>query len=59
METKSMVYNLIKRIYDRGNYNIDNLISKLNVYYALEQIPTKEYEELMSIIKEDNLESQV
>lgn len=59
MGTKSIIYNLIKRIYDRGNYDADNLFNKLNVYYALEQISSEEYEELMILIKGCNTEHLV
>lgn len=59
MGTKSIIYNLIKRIYDRENYDADNLFNKLNVYYALEQISSEEYEELMILIKGCNTEHLV
>lgn len=45
-----MTYRLCKRIIDRGNYDKDDMMKKLNVFLLNNQLTDEEYQELVNII---------
>lgn len=48
-----MVYNLMKRIIERGNYNRTDMQTKLDVYLAFDRITQEQYEELSALIQSE------
>ncbi len=46
-----MAYKLMKRIIERGGYNIDDVMEKLDTFYAAGRMTKEEYEELMGMIQ--------
>lgn len=47
-----MAYKLLKIIIARGNYDKEDMMNKLDAYFAFGRITTEEYNELMTIINE-------
>lgn len=45
-----MAYKLMKRIIERGGYNIDDVMEKLDTFYAAGRMTKEQYEELMDMI---------
>ncbi len=45
-----MAYKLMKRIIERGGYDIDDVMEKLDTFYAAGRMTKEEYEELMGKI---------
>ena len=50
MEGKSMTYKLMKRIIEKGNYDKDNTLQKLDVFLMVDRITVEEYQELVEMI---------
>ncbi len=50
MEGKSMTYKLMKRIIEKGNYDKDNTLQKLDVFLMADRITVEEYQELVEMI---------
>lgn len=50
MEGKSMTYKLMKRIIEKGNYDKDNILQKLDVFLMADRITVEEYQELVEMI---------
>ena len=48
-----MVYKLMKRILERGNYDGVDMQKKLDVYLAFNRITQEQYEELCTFIQEE------
>ncbi len=48
-----MVYKLMKRILERGNYEKADMQKKLDVYLAFSRITQEQYEELCTFIQEE------
>ena len=46
-----MVYNLMKRIIEKGNYDPVDMQTKLDVYFAYGRITQEQYEELSGMIE--------
>lgn len=44
------VYDLCKFLIDRQRYSYDNMLKKVNVFYANNQLVDKEYTELLTIM---------
>lgn len=50
MDGKSMTYKLMKRIIEKGNYDKDNTLQKLDVFLMADRITVEEYQELVEMI---------
>ena len=50
MEGKSMTYKLMKRIIEKGHYDKDNTLQKLDVFLMADRITVEEYQELVEMI---------
>ncbi len=48
-----MLYKLMKRILERGNYDKADMQKKLDVYLAFNRITQEQYEELCTFIQEE------
>ena len=48
-----MVYKLMKRILERGNYERADMQKKLDVYLAFNRITQEQYEELSAFIQRE------
>ena len=48
-----MVYKLMKRILERGNYEKADMQKKLDVYMAFSRITQEQYEELSIFMQEE------
>ncbi|ASN72266.1 hypothetical protein 10S12_4 [uncultured Caudovirales phage] len=42
-----MLYNLLKNLIEKNHYEKEDMINKLNVFFAFSQITEEEYQELM------------
>ena len=47
-----MAYRLMKRIIERGGYDRDDVMDKLDTYYASGRLSKEQYEELMGMVGE-------
>ena len=47
-----MTYNLMKRIIERGNYDLESTMEKLDAFLAADRITTEQYTELAKLAKE-------
>ena len=45
-----MAYKLMKRIIERGGYDKDDVLDKLDTYYATGRLTTEQYEELVAMV---------
>ena len=45
-----MAYNLMKRIIERGGYDKDATMDKLDAFLAADRLSTEEYTELVNLI---------
>lgn len=46
-----MLYNVLKRAIERGNYKSkDDIAEKISVLYANNQLDTEQYEELINLL---------
>lgn len=45
-----MLYKVLKRTIERGNYDLDDMQEKLDVFYAGDRITTTQYNELTALI---------
>ena len=50
MEGNSMIYKLMKRIIEKGNYDKDSTLQKLDVFLMADRITVEEYQELVEMI---------
>jgi hypothetical protein len=50
MEDGNMTYKLLKRIIQRGNYDKESMMQKLDVFLLADRITTEEYQELVEMI---------
>lgn len=50
MEGNSMTYKLMKRIIEKGNYDKDSTLQKLDVFLMADRITVEEYQELVEMI---------
>lgn len=50
MEGNSMTYKLMKRIIEKGNYDKDSTLQKLDVFLMVDRITVEEYQELVEMI---------
>ena len=50
MEGNNMTYKLMKRIIEKGNYDKDNTLQKLDVFLMADRITVEEYQELVEMI---------
>lgn len=46
-----MIYKLVKRIITSGNYDKEDLTTKLDVYLMYNRITQEQYEELLDMMK--------
>lgn len=56
LEDNSMTYKLMKRIIERGDYEVESTLKKLDVFLMKDRITIEEYDELVDMvnkIKED------
>ena len=44
------IYELLKRMISTENYEKEDMISKLNVFYAVNQLTKEQYLELMGLV---------
>lgn len=49
-----MAYRLIKAIIARGNYNKQNILEKIDAFYAFDKITTEQYKELVTLTEDDS-----
>ncbi len=47
----TLAYKLMKRIIDRGDYDKDDVMNKLDAYLAADRITLDEYNELMALVE--------
>jgi hypothetical protein len=45
-----MAYKLMKRIIERGGYNKDDVMDKLDAFLAADRITTEQYQELVALV---------
>ena len=45
-----MAYKLMKRIIERGGYDLDDVMEKLDTFYAAGRMTKEQYTELMGMI---------
>ena len=50
MEGNSMTYKLMKRIIEKGKYDKDSTLQKLDVFLMADRITVEEYQELVEMI---------
>lgn len=48
-----MAYNLMKRIIERGSYDRDDVMEKLDTFYAAGRLTTQQYNELAAMANPD------
>lgn len=46
-------YTLMKRIIERGDYDVEEIMNKLDAFLAADRITTAEYQELVSMLRND------
>lgn len=46
----NLTYNLMKRIIQKGNYDKDDVMNKLDVFFAGDRITKEEYKELAAMV---------
>lgn len=46
-----MAYNLMKRIIQRGGYDKDDVMNKLDAFLAADRITTAQYQELVGMLE--------
>ena len=46
-----MTYNLMKRIIERGGFDREDVLEKLDTFYAADRITTEQYNELVKLAK--------
>lgn len=51
-----MVYSIAKNLIERKEFEKDNIIKKLNVFFMFEQLTENEYEELLNLINNPRAE---
>lgn len=47
----TLAYKLMKRIIERGDYDREDVMNKLDAYLAADRITLEEYNELMAIVE--------
>lgn len=45
-----MLYNLLKNLIENNHYEKEDMINKLNVFYAFNQITLEQYTELIGVV---------
>lgn len=45
-----MAYKVMKRIIERGDYDKEDVLNKLDTYYATGRLNTEQYEELVALV---------
>lgn len=45
-----MAYKLMKRIIERGDYDKDDVLDKLDTFYAAGRMTKEQYEELVALV---------
>lgn len=48
-----MAYKLMKRIIERGGYDRDDVMNKLDAFLAADRITVEQYEELVAMMGEE------
>lgn len=54
MEDHTMTYRLMKRIIEKGGYDRESTLLKLDVFLMADRITPEEYQELVELMGEDN-----
>ena len=54
MEDTSMTYKLMKRIIQKGGYDRESILMKLDVFLMADRITPEEYQELVELMGEEN-----
>lgn len=54
MEDSPMTYKLMKRIIEKGGYDRENTLLKLDVFLMADRITPEEYQELVELMGEEN-----
>ena len=49
---RSNIYHMLKRIIDKGNYDADDILNKLDTYYLVGRLTDDQYLELMFMVSE-------
>lgn len=52
MEESAMTYKLMKRIIQKGGYDVEATLQKLDVFLMADRITIEEYQELVEMINE-------
>ncbi len=52
LEDKDMTYRLMKRIIEKGGYDRETTLQKLDVFLMADRITPEEYQELVSLMGE-------
>lgn len=52
MEEETMTYKLMKRIIQKGGYDKESTMQKLDVFLMADRITVEEYQELVEMIEE-------
>ena len=52
MEENDMTYKLMKRIIQKGGYDVEATLQKLDVFLMADRITIEEYQELVEMINE-------
>ena len=48
-----MAYKLMKRIIERGGYDRDDVMNKLDAFLAADRLTVEQYEELVALMGEE------
>ncbi len=54
MEDSPMTYKLMKRIIEKGGYDRESTLLKLDVFLMADRITPEEYQELVELMGEEN-----
>lgn len=49
-----MIYTLLKNLVEAKKYNKEDMLNKLDVFFAFDRITVEQYQELLEMINNDN-----
>lgn len=51
---RSNIYHMLKRIIEKGNYDAEDILNKLDTYYLVGRLTDDQYLELMFMVSEQS-----
>lgn len=49
-----MIYNLLLNLINAGKYEKEDMLNKIDVFFAFDRITVEQYQELLEMINNDN-----